>query len=125
MLVVDDDAQYRDMLVKALQSRGLEALQACDGYAALEAYARERRQGSGFDVVLLDLGLPGMNGGECLRKLREIDGAAKVIITTGYDPRQELSLELQSLAADFMQKPFSLKDLLANVRSLARQGKNA
>lgn len=115
LLVVDDDTQYRDMVVKVLQSRGLEVSQAGDGYAALEAYAREHREGLGFDLVLLDLGLPCMNGGECLRKLREIDSAAKVIITSGYDPTQELSRELQALATGFLQKPFSLRELLANV----------
>jgi DNA-binding response OmpR family regulator len=118
LLLVDDDTQYRDMVVKVLQSSGLEVIQAGDGYSALEAYAREHRDGLGFDLVLLDLGLPRMNGSECLRRLREIDGAAKVIITSGYDPMQELSHELQALATGFLQKPFSLKDLLTNVRRL-------
>lgn len=118
VLVVDDDAQYRDMVVKVLQSGGLQVSQAGDGYSALEAYSREHRQGLGFDLVLLDLGLPTMDGSECLRRLREIDGAAKVIITTGYDPLQELSLELQALTAGFLQKPFSLKELWVNVRNL-------
>jgi DNA-binding NtrC family response regulator len=118
VLVVDDDAQYRDMVSKVLEGCGLLVSQAADGYSALEAYAKEHSQGPGFDLVLLDLNLPKMDGQECLCRLLEIDGAAKVVITSGLDPLDALSSEMQALASGFMQKPFGLKDLLKNVQNL-------
>lgn len=118
VLVVDDDIQYRDMVVRVLEGCGLMVSQAADGYAALEAYAKERGQGMGFDVVLLDLGLPEMDGRECLSRLVEMDGAAKVVVTSGLDPREALSIEMQALASGFMQKPFGLKDLLNSLQNI-------
>ncbi len=118
VLVVDDDIQYRSMVVKVLEGCGLLVSQAADGFSALEAYAKERGQGAGFDLVLLDLGLPEMDGRECLCKLLEMDREAKVVITSGFDPREALPLDMQALASGFMQKPFGLTDLLHNLQSL-------
>jgi two-component system response regulator PrrA len=118
VLVVDDDDQYRSLVVRFLESLGLRVNQACDGANALHAYSQGRREGSKFDLVLLDLGLPVMNGQECLAKLIEMDQSAKVMITSGSDPFDELPREIRALASDYLQKPFSLKILLNKVQNL-------
>ncbi len=118
VLVVDDDDQYRTLVVRVLESVGLRVSQACDGLKALEAYSQGSREGAGFDLVLLDLGLPVMNGRECLQKLVEMDGTAKVMITSGSDPFDELPMEIRKLARGFLQKPFSLKDLIAKLQTI-------
>ena len=118
LLVVDDDNQYRALVVKVLESAGLQVGQAGDGLKALQVYSQGSREDSGYDLVLLDLGLPLMNGRECLRKLIEMDQAAKVMIISGSDPFDELPQETRALASGFLQKPFSLKDLLAKVGHL-------
>lgn len=118
VLVVDDDNQYRSLVARFLESVGLQVNQACDGANALEAYSQGRREGSKFDLVLLDLGLPVMNGRECLSKLLEMDQSAKVMITSGSDPFDELPREVRALASDYLQKPFSLKILLKKVQNL-------
>jgi CheY-like chemotaxis protein len=118
VLVVDDDHQYRSLIARVLESVGLQVGQACDGLKALEAYSKGRLEGSRYDLVLLDLGLPVMNGRECLQKLIEMDRGAKVMITSGSDPFDELPGEIRALASDFLQKPFSLKVLLDKVRKI-------
>lgn len=121
ILVVDDDHQYRDLVVKVLQRVGLQVDQADDGLKALKAYSQGRLEGSAYDLVLLDLGLPVMGGWECLQKLVEMDQGAKVMITSGSDPFGELPREIRALAKSFMQKPFGLKDLVAKVENLLGQ----
>jgi DNA-binding response OmpR family regulator len=118
VLVVDDDNQFRSLMARFLESVGFQVNQACDGANALEAYSRRRREGSRFDLVLLDLGLPVMNGQECLSKLIEMDQNAKVMITSGSNPFDELPREVRALASDYLQKPFSLKILLDKVQNL-------
>lgn len=118
VLVVDDDDQYRSLVARFLESVGLKVNQACDGINALEVYSRGRHEGGKFDLVLLDLGLPVMTGQDCLKKLIEMDQGAKVMITSGSDPFDELPQEIRALARDYLQKPFSLKVLLNKVQSI-------
>lgn len=118
ILVVDDDHQYRDLVVRVLQGVGLQVGQADDGLKALKAYSQGSREGAAYDLVLLDLGLPVMSGRECLQKLIQMDQGAQVMITSGSDPFDELPREIRALAKSFMQKPFSLKDLVAKVENL-------
>ncbi|KMY66788.1 hypothetical protein AAU61_16680 [Desulfocarbo indianensis] len=118
VLVVDDDSQYRALVVRILEGLGLEVDQAPDGLAALEQYSQGRRQDEGYDLVLLDLSLPVMDGRECLRRLLEMDKKARVLITSGHDPRYSFAAGEQDLAAGFLQKPFDLKEFLAMVQNL-------
>ena len=118
ILVVDDDHQYRDLVVRVLQSVGLQVGQADDGLKALKAYSQGSREGAAYDLVLLNLGLLAMSGRERLQKLIQMDQGAKVMITSGSDPFEELPRETRALAKSFMQKPFSLKDLVAKVENL-------
>jgi CheY-like chemotaxis protein len=85
VLVLDDEEPIRTLALKLLRAIGYEAEAAATGRAAIELYTRAREERRPFDVVLLDLTLPGEPGGhEVLQQLRTVDPAVKAIVVSGY-----------------------------------------
>jgi two-component system response regulator FixJ len=109
VLVVDDDPAVSQMLSHFLLGRGFGVRLAATGEAGLSAAAAE-----GFGLVLLDLRLPGMDGLECLRRLRAQGFHAPVVMMTGYGDIQTAVEAMKAGAADFLEKPFRL-DALASI----------
>jgi len=112
ILVVDDEASLREITREALQSCGYETNEAANGREALERYQEKMRQGQPFDLVLLDLAMPVMDGTACFSRLISIDPSARVIITTGHAHTQ---LDIESLTTQphyIIKKPFDLSNLL-------------
>jgi CheY-like chemotaxis protein len=112
ILVVDDNEALRENLAEALELEGFEPVTAADGEAAL----RRLEEGS-FGAILLDLVMPGMDGRELLRRIREEPrlAALRVIVTTGYSGAQARA----GVPADaFLHKPFGVRELLAALRSV-------
>lgn len=112
VLVVDDEAMIREVAAKILVSQGYEVESASDGQMALVHYAKARQQGRPFDVVILDLTIPGGLGGrETIKKLLEIDPQARAIVSSGYsnDPIMARFSEygFKGVAA----KPYTIKTL--------------
>ncbi|MFH0944462.1 MAG: PAS domain S-box protein [Planctomycetota bacterium] len=108
VLLVDDDAAVRRLATRMLGSLGFEVLSACDGEEAVELYRREAERVS---LVLLDLTMPRMEGGETLRALKRIQPDVRVVLASGYD-RDELSKRYGPQGAlGFLQKPYELKQL--------------
>jgi DNA-binding NarL/FixJ family response regulator len=70
----------------------------------------------GIDLVILDLGMPGMGGHRCLRELKEINPAPKVLIASGYSMNSQVRESLAVGAVGFVGKPYQLKDLVTTVR---------
>jgi len=120
ILLVEDDellgAGVRDALERARY--GLEWVR--DGRQALAAL----RAGA-FDLVLLDLGLPGMDGLEVLGTLRAGGGATPVLVLTARDTAPQRVAGLDAGADDYLVKPFDVDELLARVRALQRRGRGA
>ena len=120
ILLVEDDellgAGVRDALERARY--GLEWVR--DGRQALAAL----RAGA-FDLVLLDLGLPGMDGLEVLGSLRAGGGATPVLVLTARDTAPQRVAGLDAGADDYLVKPFDVDELLARVRALQRRGRGA
>jgi DNA-binding response OmpR family regulator len=116
ILVVEDDASIVDGLQTALVAEGYEVEVATDGRRAFE-----RAQRDDLSLVLLDIMLPGMSGLEILKKLRDAGRTTPVLVLTarGEEPDRVLGLELG--ADDYLTKPFSVRELLARVRSLLRR----
>ena len=112
VLVVDDDPKIRKIVATMLESAGHEVLLAADGGAALERYEQEHAR---ISCVLLDLSMPGLDGRETLARLRELDPAVKVILTSGYSGLDEAS-ELEVDAR--INKPFRMKQLLRTIAEL-------
>ncbi|MFA6028949.1 MAG: response regulator [Elusimicrobiota bacterium] len=106
ILIVDDEADMRMALANVLERLGHEVFEAGDGPAALARHAE-----GGVDLVLLDMRLPGMDGVEILRRLRERDAEVPIVMVTGYGS-EEHAAEVLALGADhYLPKPFSNREL--------------
>jgi two-component system KDP operon response regulator KdpE len=115
ILVVDDEPQIHRFLAPALTAAGYTPLRADTATEALRQAAA-----SAPDLVLLDLGLPDMDGQEALRRLRAFS-AVPVIILSARDREAEKITAVDSGADDYVEKPFALGELLARVRSALRR----
>ena len=115
VLVVEDDDAIAEVLQRSLRMEGYEVRTAGDGHAALEA-----AQSYVPDLVVLDLGLPGIDGIEVARELRERDDTP-ILILTARDAVESRVEGLDSGADDYLVKPFERQELLARLRALLRR----
>jgi PAS domain S-box-containing protein len=115
VLVVDDEEQVRSVLVAMLKVAGFTADAESDGAAAV---ARFRANPAGFDAVVLDLIMPGMNGEETLRAVREIRPDIRVLIVSGYSEGDILGRIDGGRAVAFLAKPFTRTTLEDKLREL-------
>jgi two-component system KDP operon response regulator KdpE len=119
VLVVDDEPQILRGLGTNLRARGYEVDLAADGERGLEL-AAERPP----DVVILDLGLPGIDGAEVIRGLRAWS-AAPIIVLSARDQERDKVAALDAGADDFVSKPFGMNELLARLRAAERRSRPA
>ncbi|ANF57768.1 response regulator [Halotalea alkalilenta] len=115
ILLVEDDPLLGDGVETALKREGYQVEWLHDGASALETLA----QGE-FGAVVLDLGLPGMDGMEVLRRLRETQ-SLPVVILTARDSLDDKVMGLDAGADDYVLKPFELEELLARLRMVMRR----
>ncbi len=108
-LIVDDSRFMRDFLKQQLQRFGNECVEAEDGCVALSLL----RAGESFDLMLVDVNMPGMNGLECVRQLREenIDADMKVMMVTTEADHHVVEVALEYGADEFLMKPFTAQGL--------------
>lgn len=111
ILVVDDDENLRAMLSKALSAKGYKVTEASNGTAALNLYQKSQTNAGYYDLVVLDMNMPGMNGDECIERLLLIDNDARVVLSTGEIPENIKNHQAVINAVGVLAKPFSLKDL--------------
>jgi len=116
VLLVEDDAQLRRMLRTSLPPRGFAVVDAATGEDAL-ALARERAP----DLVLLDLALPGIDGLEVARRLRQWSRVPIIVLTARGAERSKVEL-LDAGADDYVTKPFGFDELVARMRAALRRG---
>jgi two-component system, OmpR family, response regulator len=115
ILIAEDEPHIVRFLVKGLQAQGYATTAAADGDEAL-ALAR----GGGFDLMLLDLGLPGQDGLRVLAQMRREHVALPVIVVTARGTPDDIVAGLDGGADDYLSKPFRLAELLARVRARLR-----
>lgn len=120
ILIVEDEARISSFLQRGLKSAGYTTTISADGAEGLE-YARS----GAFDLVVLDIGLPTMDGFEVLRRLRESDQELPVIILTARDSTRDTVSGLDGGANDYMAKPFPFDELLARVRLRLRESERS
>ncbi|WP_428929000.1 response regulator [Marinibacterium sp. SX1] len=116
ILLVEDDPLVGDALVKSLGRDRARVDWIRDGEAAATALAS-----GGFDLVVLDLGLPGRDGLSVLRDLRDRGDATPVLVLTARDGVEDRILGLDNGADDYLLKPFDTGELLARCRALLRR----
>ncbi|MBF0529471.1 MAG: response regulator, partial [Deltaproteobacteria bacterium] len=115
ILIVDDEDAIRDFASMALQRFGYTVMTAVSGEAALETFITQRDK---IDLILLDIGMPGMGGHRCLREILQMDPSAKVMIASGYSIDDQVKSTLEAGATGYVGKPYQLKDLLNQVRAV-------
>lgn len=120
ILVVEDERKLAEALASALRTEQHEVVVAPTGEDGFF-----RANAEGFDLVLLDLMLPGRNGLEILEALRKREVDTPVLIVTARDGVHDRVLGLDLGADDYVIKPFALPELLARVRALLRRGRPA
>jgi two-component system response regulator MprA len=116
VLVVDDEPSVRQSLSRALRLEGYDVVTADDGVAALAAVEQRRP-----DVVVLDVGLPVMDGLTACRRLRERGDRTPVLMLTARDAVEDRVDGLDAGADDYLVKPFALRELTARLRALVRR----
>jgi two-component system phosphate regulon response regulator PhoB len=122
LLVVDDDESIRNTLVEALQHEGFHVDCAADGRQAIQQFdARQAKGTGGFDLVLLDLMLPGIGGLDVCRHLRRADSRTPILMVSARDTETDRVLGLELGADDYLVKPFGLRELVARCRALLRR----
>jgi two-component system alkaline phosphatase synthesis response regulator PhoP len=119
ILVVDDEPQIVQLVRDYLEHGGFKVLTAGDGSAALRTASSQRP-----DLVILDLGLPGMDGLDVTRSLRR-NGEVPIIMLTARTDESDKLVGLELGADDYVTKPFSPKELVARVRSVLRRSEAA
>jgi two-component system OmpR family response regulator len=118
ILVVEDDRTVGQYVLRGLQEQGFQADLVADGTAALQAAS----QGN-YDLVILDLRLPGMTGFEVLRTLRDRGNTTPILVLTAQDAVDFKVQALRAGADDYVTKPFAFEELLARVEALGRRPK--
>jgi len=116
VLVVEDDAAVRDSLIRALGQDGYAVETASNGHQALSAVATREP-----DVVVLDVGLPGLDGLAVCRRYRADGRRTPVLMLTARDAISDRVAGLEAGADDYLVKPFALAELLARLKALLRR----
>ena len=120
VLVVEDESKVADALQEGLESEQYEVVVERTGEGAFFRSTTET-----FDLILLDLGLPGRDGLQILHTLRERGVETPVLVLTARDSLEDRVVGLDSGADDYLIKPFAFAELLARVRALLRRGRGA
>ena len=116
ILIVEDEPEMARLLMGGLREESYEVSLAKDGRAALEISAMEP-----FDVILLDLMLPKVDGLEVAKQLRRREQETPVLMLTARDSLPDIVKGLDAGADDYLTKPFSFVELLARIRALVRR----
>lgn len=117
LLLVDDETEFVSTLAERLKLRGFSATVAFDGENALQLIARGH-----FDLILLDVMLPGLHGIEVLRRIREQNPALPVILLTGQAGAKHGIEGMKHGAKGYLSKPVDLRELLDLIESLTERG---
>jgi two-component system, OmpR family, response regulator MprA len=116
VLVVDDDFAIRESLDRSLRANGYDVELANDGTEALRAIG-----GAPFDVVVLDVLMPGRDGIDVCRTLRAAGNRVPILMLTARDTISDRVAGLEAGADDYLVKPFALEELIARLRALVRR----
>ncbi len=116
ILIVDDESSIRRALMSTLHSMGFEVMDASTGEAALRQVQATR-----FDVVLLDINMPGMGGIQACQEIRRHSARVAILMLTVRDSEEDKIQALDAGADDYITKPFNVRELAARIRAAVRR----
>lgn len=119
ILIVEDDVAIADLLTKILLTKNYQVKQVDDGLDALDIINKEE-----FDLILLDIMLPGLNGVDVLKRIRKNKVETPVILLTAIGTSKSVVEGLNSGADDYIVKPFKIEELQARINAVLRRGQN-
>jgi DNA-binding response OmpR family regulator len=120
VLVIEDEVKVASFVSRGLEEEGYDVDVAYDGLKGLEAL-----KGASYDIVLLDLMIPEIDGLEVLRRMRSWGSITPVLIITAKTAKEDVVKGLDTGSDDYLTKPFSFDELLARIRALLRRSKQA
>ncbi|MEJ2640051.1 MAG: response regulator [Desulfosarcinaceae bacterium] len=112
VLLVDDEPDFLEVMAERIEARGIAVATATSAEEALERIAKER-----FDAVVMDFVMPGMDGIETLRRLKEDQPELQIILLTGYATLEKCIEAMKLGAMDFMEKPVDIEELTAKIKA--------
>ncbi len=115
ILLVEDDSQVREFTKKILENYGYSVDSAVDGVDGLRCYKENQ---ANIDILVTDMIMPKMNGVEMADAIRQENTSIKVLYISGYADNHVLQTDLQDEKIDFLQKPFTTRELLQKIRSI-------
>ena len=116
ILLVEDEKSLQETIMLNLEMEGYEVVVAGDGRKAIEIY-----QGQHFDLILLDVMLPGLDGFKVCEQIRLTDSKTPIIFLTAKDTTQDRVQGLRLGADDYLQKPFNLEELLLRIKNVLKR----
>jgi DNA-binding response OmpR family regulator len=119
ILLIEDEPGLVSVIIRGLAEAGMEVSVAGDGQIGFEMAMKHD-----FDLVILDIMLPGMNGIQVCRALRKAENNIPVLMLTALSSTENIITGLDSGADDYLAKPFKFAELEARIRSLVRRSKN-
>lgn len=118
ILLVEDEQDLRFSLVHNFEFEGYTVVEARDGNEGWE-----QGRAGGFDLIILDIMMPGMNGLKLLEKIREVDPVVPILMLTAKSTEMDKVIGFEMGADDYLTKPFGLGELLARVKALLRRNR--
>ncbi|MEO8464616.1 MAG: response regulator transcription factor [Gammaproteobacteria bacterium] len=116
LLIIDDDIRLSEMLIEYLAPEGIELTAVASGVAGLRSAQREN-----FDLIVLDVMLPGLSGFDVLKQLRETGAKTPVLMLTARGDDVDRIIGLDLGADDYLSKPFNPRELLARIKAILRR----
>ncbi len=118
ILITDDDRAFRDNLSELLRRKGFLTTKAASGEEALQKLAEER-----YDVLLVDMVMPGMNGLATITRLRETNKTIKIILITAFATVDSAVEAIKNGADDYIQKPFKTDELIITIKRVLEEAR--
>ncbi len=118
ILVVEDEERIRELFAQFLRDKGYRVIEARDGQEALKCSAKQA-----FDLIVMDVKMPKLDGVSALQQIRGILPDAKIILTTGYTAREDLERVLEDQSIECLHKPFTFDQLMDAIHRLDAQAK--
>ena len=121
ILIAEDEASIRDGLVDTLESEGYSVVAAVNGDNAVEVF--DEYSAKGFDLILLDIMMPGRNGYDVCRHIRNTNAHVPILMLTAKSEEIDKVVGLELGADDYITKPFGIRELLARIAAALRRAK--